>query len=310
MGNDLKYGLILGVVVLLIFVGWMVIHNRGAEVDTETTTVAGDTVGTTPEATTGTTSMWDTSGVTGTGTAGTPVGTTPAPGADVAYAPTTNVTESPIANIEISRPVTDVASVREQTRTTYQPGVSAPGGASTGIPARSVYSGTTSTAGGGYTRPTGNPPVDTSSFTSLDQTAPVITDTVVTESEKTHTVASGETLQDISRKYFGTTTKWREIAEANPDVNPNRMRVGQKIKIPGGSSAIGSSESADSGLSASSDTASGSGKSYTVVSGDTLYRIAEKEYGKGGDWKKIYDANRDKLSSPQALKVGTTLVIP
>lgn len=37
--------------------------------------------------------------------------------------------------------------------------------------------------------------------------------------------------------------------------------------------------------------------SYTVVSGDTLWAIAESELGSGTDWTRIYDANADIIES-------------
>ena len=49
---------------------------------------------------------------------------------------------------------------------------------------------------------------------------------------------------------------------------------------------------------------------YTVKKGDTLSRIARKVYGNRTDWKPIYQANRDTLKSPHALKVGQVLKIP
>ena len=62
----------------------------------------------------------------------------------------------------------------------------------------------------------------------------------------------------------------------------------------------------------SSETPSAAGEHqiYTVVAGDTLTKIATQFYGAGADWEPIYEANRDSLSSPSALRVGQTLVIP
>lgn len=40
-----------------------------------------------------------------------------------------------------------------------------------------------------------------------------------------------------------------------------------------------------------------SGNSYTVVSGDTLWRIAAQFYGRGVDYEKIYEANREIIES-------------
>jgi nucleoid-associated protein YgaU len=49
---------------------------------------------------------------------------------------------------------------------------------------------------------------------------------------------------------------------------------------------------------------------YTVRRGDTLRSIARDQYGDEGRWLAIYRANQDRIDDPDALKVGTTLVIP
>jgi len=50
--------------------------------------------------------------------------------------------------------------------------------------------------------------------------------------------------------------------------------------------------------------------SYTVVSGDSLWKIAKKLYGEGDQWIRIYHANLDKLSNPDRIETGEELVIP
>jgi hypothetical protein len=50
--------------------------------------------------------------------------------------------------------------------------------------------------------------------------------------------------------------------------------------------------------------------SYKVVSGYTLTRISVKVYGSESRWMDIYQANRDTMSSPNALRVGQVLRIP
>ena len=53
-------------------------------------------------------------------------------------------------------------------------------------------------------------------------------------------------------------------------------------------------------------------KTYTVKSGDTLYDIAKKYYGKGSDYKKIIEKNKAKypsLSKSTTLKKGWVLTI-
>lgn len=51
-------------------------------------------------------------------------------------------------------------------------------------------------------------------------------------------------------------------------------------------------------------------RSHTVVSGDTLARIARKYYGNSGNWPKILEANKGTLEDPTKLKPGMVLVLP
>lgn len=51
-------------------------------------------------------------------------------------------------------------------------------------------------------------------------------------------------------------------------------------------------------------------RTYQVRPGDTLSRIAGSVYGDTGKWRKIYDANRDKMKTETDIKVGQTLAIP
>ena len=51
-------------------------------------------------------------------------------------------------------------------------------------------------------------------------------------------------------------------------------------------------------------------KIYTVAKGDTLSKIANKFYGDSTKSDIIFDANRDSLANPNALRIGQTLIIP
>jgi nucleoid-associated protein YgaU len=46
---------------------------------------------------------------------------------------------------------------------------------------------------------------------------------------------------------------------------------------------------------------------YTVKAGDSLSEIAKRFLGKKGQWKKLYDMNRDVIEDPDNVKVGTVL---
>ncbi len=51
-------------------------------------------------------------------------------------------------------------------------------------------------------------------------------------------------------------------------------------------------------------------RTYTVVSGDSLSKIAKREYGDANKWRAIYEANRDKINDPDLIHPGQVLNIP
>lgn len=50
--------------------------------------------------------------------------------------------------------------------------------------------------------------------------------------------------------------------------------------------------------------------SYVVQNNDTLQKISQKVYGTSKKWKVIFDANQDKLKSPDRIYAGQELKIP
>lgn len=54
----------------------------------------------------------------------------------------------------------------------------------------------------------------------------------------------------------------------------------------------------------------GAPRTYTVVAGDSLSKIAKREYGDASKWPKIYDANRDQIKNPDLIHPGQVLTLP
>jgi nucleoid-associated protein YgaU len=55
------------------------------------------------------------------------------------------------------------------------------------------------------------------------------------KASRSYTVKKGDTLQEISQKYYGTTTNWRRIYKANEKkigTNPDKLTEGMKLNIP------------------------------------------------------------------------------
>lgn len=61
---------------------------------------------------------------------------------------------------------------------------------------------------------------------------------------------------------------------------------------------------------ASSTITTAGNKSYTVKSGDSLWKIAKSVYGDGSKWKAVYELNKNTISDPNTLSVGMVIVLP
>ena len=69
-------------------------------------------------------------------------------------------------------------------------------------------------------------------ITAATPTAAVAIDTAPGE---TYEVQSGDTLLSIAEQFYGDTTQWRRIYDANKDVigsDPDKLKIGMKLKIP------------------------------------------------------------------------------
>ena len=155
---------------------------------------------------------------------------------------------------------------------------------------------------------------------------------------KSYTIRPGDNFHTLAKRLYGAERFWTDIAQANPSVDPVRLKVGQVIRLPvsgddqhtGDGTATGATASGSAaGAGTMSERASGAGGGgvtssagsaesasssgatrHTVRSGETLSTIAKKYYGSVNKWELILRANRDQLSDPRDLQPGMTLVIP
>lgn len=133
---------------------------------------------------------------------------------------------------------------------------------------------------------------------------------------KTYKIEPGDTFSSIAIKLYDDEKKWAAIAQANPLVDPTRLKVGQVIRLPDLARAAQEREAAlreaaEKVAAAGSDGTAPSGPvTVTVQPGDTLSHIAHRVYGKARHWTVIYEANKDQLKDPGDVKVGQKLKIP
>lgn len=67
----------------------------------------------------------------------------------------------------------------------------------------------------------------------------------------------------------------------------------------------------ESGSSSTAPSSTPSGeRSYTVRKGDSLSKIAQREYGDAQQWRRIYESNRDIIDNPDLIYPGQVLRLP
>ena len=66
----------------------------------------------------------------------------------------------------------------------------------------------------------------------------------------------------------------------------------------------------EGGSSSTAPAAASAGRTYTVVKGDSLSKIAKQFYGNANQWKRVYEANKDVIKNPDLIYPGQTFKIP
>ncbi len=160
------------------------------------------------------------------------------------------------------------------------------------------------------------PPTETLQLTRAVQTAAPPAPT----NQKVHFVKAKESLYSIAKLHYGSGEQWRRIKEANPNsVGRNdSVREGVRLIIPD----VAATPPATTTLTAERPTdrveqintasiaTTSNTNIITVAAGDNLSRLAAKHLGSDGQWRKLFEANRDQLSSADDLKVGMKLRLP
>jgi nucleoid-associated protein YgaU len=97
---------------------------------------------------------------------------------------------------------------------------------------------------------------------------------------------------------MGIFDKFRAEPEPKPDFS--KVRSGGSSTAPRPEGTSGTVEAP----------APARARTYTVKEGDSLSKIAKREYGDAQQWAKIYDANRELIQDPDLIQPGWTLTIP
>ena len=94
-----------------------------------------------------------------------------------------------------------------------------------------------------------------------------------------------------------------------------KNRVWDQIKLVDASASdliadIQAPAAAAAAAASAGGAASSTPRIYTVKPGDSLSKISREFYGDANKYMKIFEANKDKLTDPNKVNVGTELLIP
>ena len=129
--------------------------------------------------------------------------------------------------------------------------------------------------------------------------------------EETYIVVSGDSLWSISERLYSDGNRYQELAEANQLNNPDSLVVGQQLTVKTHASAqkeldmpvIENRSEWTEVIHQHSDS-----KQYTIVSGDSLWKIADTQLGDPYRWTEIYQLNRDVIGDNPALIYPNTIL--
>ena len=112
-------------------------------------------------------------------------------------------------------------------------------------------------------------------------------------------VQYGDTLWDIALRFYDNGYDYRRIFEANGDLidRPELIHSGMRLWIPHDIGEITADRVACP-------------ESYVVQPGDSLWSIAVRFYYDGRQWRRVFDANLDRISDPALIFPGMALQVP
>jgi nucleoid-associated protein YgaU len=109
----------------------------------------------------------------------------------------------------------------------------------------------------------------------------------------------------------GMTNFWNKVlGKDDKKDDGNKGKQPDFSNVQGGSSSTAAPGKSPDFSNVQGGSSSTAAKVYVVVSGDSLSKIAQREYGAASEWKRIYEANRGLLKDPDKIFPGQKLTIP
>ncbi|WP_404351751.1 LysM peptidoglycan-binding domain-containing protein [Phycicoccus jejuensis] len=140
-------------------------------------------------------------------------------------------------------------------------------------------------------------------------TTPPRSQSPTSSATRLYTVMEGDSLSGIAQRELGDLERWPEIYALSKDTaQPGGVRLSDPDQIDVGWTLT---------LPAVAEPRAGTTRLYTVMEGDSLSGIAQRELGDLERWPEIYELSKDteqpggvRLSDPNQIAVGWTLTLP
>jgi nucleoid-associated protein YgaU len=119
-------------------------------------------------------------------------------------------------------------------------------------------------------------------------------------------VKAGDTLSEISLEALGTSKRWQEIVDANPGLDPARLKVGARLKLP--TEGVAPPAAGEPSAQVAQRTPAAGSTTWRVRAGDSLWKIAQHALGDGERWREIAALNPEV--DPSRIREGQSLRLP
>ncbi|MBJ76261.1 MAG: hypothetical protein CMJ98_04510 [Planctomycetes bacterium] len=121
------------------------------------------------------------------------------------------------------------------------------------------------------------------------------------ESTHSYTIRRGDSLSRIARVECGDSKALKRIMALNGITNPDRIREGQVLVLPGAGAPGATAQAARPSAAPSNST-------YVVKPGDSLSAISQRTLGTSKRWEELMALNG--ISDPTRIRVGQVLKLP
>ncbi|HIF39871.1 MAG TPA: LysM domain-containing protein [Planctomycetes bacterium] len=121
------------------------------------------------------------------------------------------------------------------------------------------------------------------------------------KSTHSYTVRRGDSLGRIARAECGDSGMVKRIMALNGITNPDRIREGQVLELPGAGASVTSAQ-------VSRPSVAQSKRTYVVKAGDSLSAISQRTLGTSKRWEELMALNG--ISDPTKIRIGQVLKLP